>query len=161
MPSEAEKIIAQLGLAPLPREGGFFRQTWLSRERLADGRAAGSAVLFLITHENFSALHRLETDEIWHFSGGDPVVHLQLDPHTGQAQSTRLGSDPFTDVGQLVVPRRVWQGAKPAAETARGWSLLACTMAPAWDEREFTLGERAVLTRAFPAQTDLIASLTR
>ena len=53
MNAEAEKIIAQLGLAPLPREGGFFRPSWVSTARLANGRAAGSAIWFLLT-----ALHR-------------------------------------------------------------------------------------------------------
>ena len=170
MNAEAEKIIARLGLAPLPNEGGFFRQSWVSRERLADGRAAGSAIYFLLTPEGFSALHRLKTDELWHFYAGDPVEHLQLDPRDGSARLTTLGSDVLAgQTSQLIVRGGIWQGARlvlspteglaPAA--GRGWALLGCTLAPAWDEREFLLGQRAELSTGFPAQAGLIAALTR
>ncbi len=167
MNAEAEKIIAELGLLPLPHEGGFFRQTWVSKERLADGRAAGSAILFLITTENFSALHRLETDEIWHHCSGDPVKHLQLDPRDGSAKIVHLGPEAPAGTLQLVVPGGIWQGARLAeiegdsAASTRGWALLSCTMAPAWEEKEFTLGGRKELARAFPSQAAIIASFTR
>ena len=167
MNAEAEKIIARLGLSPLPHEGGFFRQTWLSQERMADGRAAGSAILFLITAESFSALHRLETDEIWHHCSGDPVQHLQLDPHDGSTRIIHLGAEAPAGEAQLVVPGGIWQGARLAnindgsAPSARGWALLSCTMAPAWEEKEFTLGRREKLAEIFPAQADLIAAFTR
>lgn len=166
MNTEAQEIVTRLGLAPLPEEGGFFRQTWISRERLASGRAAGSAILFLLTSENFSALHRLETDEIWHFCAGDPVEHVQLDPHDGSVKIVRLGPSAPVDSSQLIVPGKIWQGARvtgPGDRTAapRGWALLSCTLAPAWDEREFTLGRRDELTRAFPQQAALIAALAR
>jgi predicted cupin superfamily sugar epimerase len=189
MNAEAQKIIARLGLAPLPHEGGFFRQTWLSKERLANGRATGSAILFLLTPADFSALHRLETDEIWHFCAGDPVEHVQLHSHDGSAQLTRLGPDAWTDTLQLVVPGGAWQGARLALSHAeglalssadefapgepgmaasrlprtpsRGWALLGCTMAPAWEEKEFTLGRQEELIRYFPAQAALIRALSR
>ena len=162
-------MIARLGLAPLPQEGGFFRQTWVSGERLANGRAAGSAILFLLTAETFSSLHRLETDELWHFCAGDPVEHVQLDPRDGSVKSIRLGPDAPTETSQLIVPGKIWQGARlvdrgdAAARTtmSRGWALLSCTLAPAWDEREFTLGRRDELTRGFPNHAALIAGLTR
>ncbi|HWA09950.1 MAG TPA: cupin domain-containing protein [Opitutaceae bacterium] len=165
MNEEAREIVERLQLAPLPREGGFFRQTWLSPERLPGGRAAGSAILFLLTPGDFSALHRLETDELWHFCAGDPVSHLQLDPGKAGAVVTRLGPEPSTDAVQLLVPGRVWQGARleetASAGAPRGWALLACTMAPAWDEKEFTLGDPEALARAFPAQAALISALAR
>jgi len=185
MNAEAEKIITQLGLAPLPVEGGFFRQTWISRERLANGRAAGSAVYFLITPEDFSALHRLKTDELWHFYAGDPVEHLQLDPRDGSACLTAIGSDVAAGQHpQLTVPGGVWQGGRLALSPAeglaedsagraalrprpgqpskvRGWALLGCTLAPAWDEREFSVGQRTELLRDFPHEARLIVALTR
>jgi predicted cupin superfamily sugar epimerase len=175
MNAEAQELIARLGLEPLPQEGGFFRRTWVSTERLANGRAAGSAILFLLTAENFSALHRLETDELWHFCAGDPVEHVQFDPRERSARRVRLGPEVPADAAQLIVPGKVWQGARLAeAEAAvaataspsrgafrRGWALLSCTLTPAWDEREFTLGRRDELTRAFPKQAALIAALTR
>jgi predicted cupin superfamily sugar epimerase len=171
MNAEAERIVTRLGLAPLPLEGGFFRQTWVSRERLARGRPAGSAILFLLTPRDFSALHRLKTGEIWHFCSGDPVEHVQLDPRDGSARLSRLGPAPLTDTPQVVVPGGVWHGARVASgvrsrsggarRRQRGWALLACTMSPAWAEKEFTLGRKVELIRAFPAQAALIGALVR
>jgi len=163
MNAEAEKIIAQLGLAPLPREGGFFRQTWVSSTQLANGRAAGSAIWFLLMPGDFSALHRLPAEELWHFYSGDPVEHVQLDLATRGELVTRLGLEmEAREVSQLVVPGGVWQGARIApGPNPRGWALLGCTLTPAWDEREFELGSRAALTREFPAAAGWIGALTR
>lgn len=167
-------MIAALELAPLPREGGFFRQTWVSQRTLAAGaseeRAPGSAIYFLLTSHDFSALHRVHGDEVWLFHGGDPVEHVQLDRVTAGARTVRLGADVLGgEVPQLVVPAGAWQGARlagwPAAglaeEVPRGWALVSCLMVPAWDERDFELGERAALERDFPAATELIHALTR
>jgi len=118
----------------------------------------------LLTPEGFSALHQLKTDELWHFHAGDLVEHLQLDPRNGSFRVTLLGPDVSAgQQPQLTVPRDVWQGARLASgpATARGWALLGCTMAPAWDETEFALGSRAELARAFPGQAELITALTR
>ncbi len=163
MNDEARQLIAALGLAPLPREGGWFRQTYVSAERLANGRAAGSAIYFLVTPDDFSALHRLATDEVWLFHAGEAVEHVMLDPRGGGAVGvTRLGGAVLAgEVPQLVVPGGVWQGARLAAGGARSWALLSCTMAPAWAEREFELGERAALEREFLSAQGKIAGLTR
>lgn len=176
MNAEAEKIIAQLGLEPLPQEGGFFRRTWTSATRLADGRAAGSAIWFLLTADSFSALHRIQSEELWHFHAGDAVEHMQLlrpannpepvaglDPADGPARVNVLG--PELAAGQrpqLVVPGGVWQGARLAAGTpVHGWALLGCTVTPAWADGEFELGNRAALTKEFPGATGWIGALTR
>lgn len=153
MNAAAREIVAALRLEPLPREGGFFRQTWRS--------AAGSAIYFLLTPEDFSALHRLRTDELWHFHAGDAIEHVQLDPRDGQARIARLGADVRAgEQPQLVVPAGVWQGARIVAPRA-GWALVGCTLAPAWREEDFELGGRAALQRAFPAQAGIVAALTR
>ncbi|MFA6289119.1 MAG: cupin domain-containing protein [Opitutaceae bacterium] len=156
----AADLIAALRLEPLPREGGFFRQTHASAARLPGGRPQDTAIYFLITPEGFSALHRLRTEEIWHFYGGDAVEHLILDPATGEGRKTRLGSD-FADgqIPQLVVPGDTWQGARLAA--GGEWALLGCTMSPGWDERDFTLGDRAALTAEFPVWAADIRTFTR
>lgn len=167
-------MIAALELSPLPREGGFFRQTWTSRHAFAagghDGQVAASAIYFLLTSHDFSALHRLRGDEVWLFHGGDPVEHVQLDPATAGARTVRLGGDVLGgELPQCVVPAGTWQGARLAGwpagglaeEVPCGWALLSCIMAPAWDERDFELGERAALERQFPAAEELIRALTR
>jgi predicted cupin superfamily sugar epimerase len=164
MNDEARRLIAQLSLAPLPHEGGWFRQTWLSTARLADGRPAGSAIYFLVSPGDFSALHRLKTDEVWLFHAGDPLEHLMLDARAGSpvVRITRLGSTVAAgEVPQLVVPGGVWQGARLATGGTRGWALLSCTMAPAWDEREFELGQRERLAGEFPTARAQIDALTR
>ena len=162
MNAETQKIIAALKLAPLPREGGWFRQTWQSPETVRAGRAVGSAIYFFLTAGDFSALHRLRTTEIWHFYAGDPVLHWQLDPAAGTSISAILGPEVLAGhVTQLIVPDNIWQGARIVEDGARGWALLGCTMAPAWEEREFELGERAALSREFPEAAVHIRGLTR
>ena len=156
----AAEIIAALQLEALPNEGGFFRPAYRSAVSLSDGRAAGSAIYFLITPEGFSALHSLRTEELWHFYAGDPVEHLRLDPATGNGYQTRLGSAVLQgQVPLLVVSADLWQGARLAS--GGNWALLGCTMSPGWDEREFVLGERAPLAATFAAWAKEIQSLTR
>jgi uncharacterized protein len=162
MNAEAAHLISRLGLAPLPLEGGFFAPTWTSAHKGPGGRALGSAILFLITVEDFSALHRLGTDEIWHFHAGDPAELTVLDGVGGTGLSYILGPDVAgAHVPQAVVQAGSWQGARLVAGGARGWALFGCTLSPAWDETEFELGRRADLLRAFPGQAAVIGSLTR
>ncbi|HUR57239.1 MAG TPA: cupin domain-containing protein [Opitutaceae bacterium] len=154
MKRDAAAVIAALGLEPLPHEGGFFRQTWRTE--------AGSAILYLMTPVGFSALHRLRTDEVWHFHAGDAIEHVHLDPRDGCLRRTVLGPNVARgDAPQLVVPGGVWQGARLGAVRVHGWALLGATLAPPWNERDFELGARAKLQLTFPSHTDWIAALTR
>jgi predicted cupin superfamily sugar epimerase len=163
--AEAAQIISKLGMNPLPLEGGYFVPAWTSPERGPGGRALASAILFLITEGDFSALHRLKTDEIWHFHAGDAAELVRLRPGGDSCRVIVLGSDINAGhAGLAVVPAGEWQGARirhPGAPDARGWTLFGCTLAPAWDEREFELGQRDALVAAFPAHADLIRALTR
>src|SRR5258706_9558871 len=99
--SGADELIARLGLEPLPREGGFFRQTHLDETRVtvrraSDGdpveRALSTCIYYLLTPGARSALHRLPWIEIFHFYLGDPVEMLQLLPDGTSARIT-LGHD--------------------------------------------------------------------
>jgi uncharacterized protein len=165
MNATAREIVAALRLAPLPHEGGFFRATWRN--------TTGSAIYFLLTETDFSALHRLTHDEVWHFYAGDVVEHVQLDPCDGSLRVARMGSAVLAgDEPQVAVPAGVWQGARiapaSAADTAgdaacrrSGYALFGCTMSPPWDERGFELAARVGLTREFPAHAAWIAALTR
>lgn len=162
MSTGAEAIIAQLRLAPLPQEGGFFRQTWVSETRLENGRAAASAIWFLLTAGAFSALHRLHAAERWHFYAGDPVEHVQLVPGERAGWVSVLGGAASTNQPPLVVPEGVWQGARlRAGARLCGWALLGCSLAPAWEDKDFELGQRDTLLREFPAAAEWINKLTR
>jgi predicted cupin superfamily sugar epimerase len=160
----ADQVIAQLGLQPLPGEGGYFRQTWISDAHCAHGRPASSAIWFLLTPRDFSAWHRLATsEELWHFHAGDPVEHAMLDPHSRTLQVNVLGADVVGgELPRLAVPHGAWQGARlRPGSIAHGWSLLGCTVTPAWDPGDFELGSRATLAREFPGAAEWIRSLTR
>jgi uncharacterized protein len=159
---EAQQIIARLGLFPLPREGGFYRVSWISSQRLASGRATGSAIYFFLTPDEYSSLHRLDGEELWHFYAGDPVDHVQLDPVKKTLSQHRLGTNiPAGQVPQLAVPSRVWQGAQLATGGRHGWALLGCSLSPAWDENEFELGDPGTLLQNFPMHAALVRELTR
>lgn len=168
--SEVPELIARLGLQPLPREGGWFAPVWRSEERLGGTalparygggeRVAGSSILYLLAGREYSALHRLRSDEIWHFHAGDAVELLRLNPTTGAGVWSTLG--PAVAAGespQVVVPHGQWQGARLRA--GGRWALVGCTMVPGWDEADFELGQRAALAAQFPQFADDIAALTR
>ena len=149
----SRQLIEILGLAPLPEEGGFFRVTWRGQH--------GSTILFLITADNFSALHRIAEDELWHFHAGDPVEHVRIDPGTGALTLHQLGTDVARgEIPQLAVPAGHWQGARLAA-TAHGYALLGCTVTPPWTPAGFALGDRGALTSAFPRHAAVITRFTR
>ena len=117
-PLTAERVIALLGLVPLPVEGGFFRQTYRSDDtitgnflpaRYTGDKTFGTAIYYLLTSEpdSFSALHRLPTDEVYHFYLGDPVEMLLLHPE-GRSERVLLGHDVAgAQRVQHVVPRAV------------------------------------------------------
>ena len=164
----ASQIIQRLGLEPLPLEGGFFRQTWTSSVQLPGGRRVGSAIYFLLTETGFSAMHHLPTDELWMFHAGDQVEHVSLAAGRPEPEVAIMGGDVLGgDVPQLLVEGGKWQGARlrdasgSSSRGSNGWALISCTMSPAWDDREFTLGNRADLQRQFPRAAEWIAALTR
>jgi len=165
----AERVIAQLGLQPLPVEGGYYRQTYLATEligreclpeRYSGPRRYASGIFYLLDDHTFSALHRLRSDEVYHFYLGQPVELLLLHPD-GRDEVIILGSD--LEAGhrlQVVVPHGVWQGSHLLAPTPGGFALMGTTMAPAYDPTDFDLGEREALIAAFPQRAELIRALT-
>src|SRR5215475_4016043 len=116
----ANDLIALFDLRPLPLEGGYYRETYRSADRLPAGsfggryaseKAAGTAIYYLLTPDTFSALHRLPTDEVFHHYLGGPVQMLQLLPD-GRGQLVVLGPDLRAGQRpQVIVPRGVWQGS--------------------------------------------------
>jgi len=169
-PLTADQIITLLELAPLPVEGGYFRRTYYADERIPttalpprypSPRRFGGGIFYLLTDEPdcFSALHRLATDEVYHFYLGDPVELLLLHPDGG-TQRVILGSGLLAGQQvQVVVPRGIWQGAR--LQPGGRWALMGTTMAPAYEPDDYVHGEREVLMAQYPAEADAIRRLTR
>jgi predicted cupin superfamily sugar epimerase len=164
----ADRLKDLLRLAPHLREGGWFRQTYVSAERIPQDvlpgrysgeRAAGTAIYYLLTPDTFSEMHRLASDEVFHFYVGDPIEMLQLKPG-GQGEIARMGSDIEGGMTpQLLVPQGVWQGSRLIAggEVA----LLGCTVSPGFDYADYEQGTREQLTAEYPAFAEMIRELTR
>jgi len=162
------EIIKTLGLKPHPCEGGFYVETYRSEETVAEEylperysgtRSYGTAIYYLLTPETFSELHRLPTDEIFHFYLGDPVTQLRLRPD-GSHETVTLGTDlSGGERPQAVVPGGTWQGSclKPGGRFA----LLGATLAPSFDFADYEAGDRKRLIEEYPLETDLITRLTR
>ncbi len=163
----AARLIEMLRLEPLPIEGGFFRQTWRSQDvlgaagsRFGRDKPAGTAIYYLLTDEpdSFSALHRLPTDEIYHFYLGDPVELLMLG--AGDVETVALGPDLLAGQRvQHVVPQGVWQGSR--LRDGGRFALLGTTMAPGYDPQDYEAGTRADLVARYPEAAAAITRLTR
>ncbi len=163
----ADEIKHVLNLVPHP-EGGSYTQTYKAAESIPartlgnqyDGaRAASTAIYYLLEPGTFSEMHRLRSDEIFHFYLGDPVEMLQLWPDLS-SRIVQLGADlAAAQRPQVVVPKNVWQGSRliPGGHFA----LLGCTVAPGFEFADYESGQRQALTSAYPGQRDLITVLTR
>lgn len=152
---DVEALIRRLDLQPLPVEGGLFRQTWRGPGN------SGTCIYALLTDEpdSFSALHRLQHDEIWHFYLGDPLDLLLLRAD-GSSEHIHLGSNiPGGEHCQFIVPAGAWMGA--SVLPGGRFSLVGCTMAPGFDAAQFEAGERNLLSAAYPHERDAIIALTR
>ncbi|MET9150688.1 cupin domain-containing protein [Streptomyces griseoflavus] len=155
-----DELVAHYGLEPLPREGGRFRQTWAGPPG-PDGRPEGTAIVALLTDApgDFSALHRLPADEIWHHYLGGPLQLLLLAPD-GTSRTPVLGPDVLGGQHvQLTVPAGTWMGARVAAGGA--WTLFGCTMAPGFTYEGYEHGEATDLTARYPERAGLVRELCR
>ena len=131
----ASDIIRLLDLKPHP-EGGPFRETFRD-SRIVDGRAASTAIYFLLARGERSHWHRIDAVEIWHYYAGS-ALSLQI-ADDGDKRGVRLGPDLAAgDVPQAVVPARAWQ----AAESTGDWTLAGCTVAPGFDFAKFELAPK-------------------
>lgn len=163
----ADETIRLLNLEPLQMEGGYFCQTYRSTEtvpanalpaRYKTPKILGTAIYYLLTPDQRSAMHRLPSDEIFHFYLGDPVSMLQLHSD-GSSEIITLGSDIAEGQRpQVIVPRYAWQGSV-LIEGGR-FALLGTTMAPGFDYDEYEAGDRQALMDKYPEHKDLIVRLT-
>lgn len=164
----ADELIRLLQLEPLPREGGWYRETYRSARQLPasvlgsayrSARSAGTAIYYLLTPDTCSALHRLPTDEVFHFYLGDAVEMLQFgpDPEEGGRILT-LGSDVRAGQRvQAVAPAGVWQGSM--LRPGGAFALLGTTMAPGFDFDDYEAADAAALAAQYPEFAQRIARL--
>jgi uncharacterized protein len=140
----AAEIVAILGLAPHP-EGGFYREMFRDAVQTREGRAASTAIYFLLPADVVSAWHRVDAAEVWHFYAGAPLRLTLYDAESGR-RSRLLGTNLRADEQpQIIVPAGIWQMAQ-VADIGRGdlaaapdWSLVGCTVAPGFTFAGFEL----------------------
>jgi uncharacterized protein len=131
----AGDIIARLGLQPHP-EGGHYREMYRGAPLVEGGRSPGTAIYFLLREGERSHWHRVvDADEIWHHYAGAPL-ELSLSEDGRTVKHLRLGTDlGLGERPQGVVPRAAWQ----AARSLGAWTLVGCTVSPAFDFSGFEL----------------------
>ncbi len=149
-------------------EGGYFAETYRSSEnipqsvlpqRFKGNRCFSTGIYFLLENHHFSAFHRIESDEMWHFYAGGPLDIYVIDKN-GVLNIIKLGNNPDHDeVFQAVVPAGCWFASKPHINSP--YSLVGCTVAPGFDFDGFELADRATLIDLYPQYQSIISLLTR
>lgn len=171
MPS-AQYWIDHLNLQPHP-EGGFFRETYRGPllfpqsalpVTFRGSRNASTAIYFLLAGQDFSALHRLAADEVWHFYAGSALL-IHIIDSDGKYSVVKLGQNQLgqnSEAGeqfQCVVPAGHWFGSCLDGED--GYALVGCTVAPGFDFADFEMGSRDELLIRYPEHREVIVRLTR
>jgi hypothetical protein len=169
LPAAAANWIAHFKMERIPQEGAWFAPAFQSDETLAPGvfaaryttpRLAYNSIFGVQTKDDFSGLHRLQTDELWHHYKGSPLLLLMLHPD-GRGETVVLGKELAAGHRpQSRVPRGVWQGSRPLGGD-EACALIGNSMAPGFDYADFEIGYRDELQAQFPAWAEEIAALTR
>jgi predicted cupin superfamily sugar epimerase len=147
---ETKAVIEHYNLQPLPVEGTLFTSTYRSSANLPSGDPLGTAIIGLYADEpkSLSYFHKLPSDEIWHFYGGDPLKLVLLFPD-GSSKEVIMGSDVLAgQVVQYVIPAGVWQAGYMLL--GGRYSLFGCTMAPGFTSKGFEAGVLAELLKKYP-----------
>jgi len=149
-------------------EGGAFREVYRSsltiRHRslpvfFQGDRNVATSIYFLLGKGDFSAFHRIASDECWHFYFGDPLLIYEIG-HSGSLTVHRLGSNVEKgETFQTVIRAGSWFASVPAEESE--YALVGCTVSPGFDFAEFELANRETLAQQYPEHGELIRTLTR
>jgi predicted cupin superfamily sugar epimerase len=165
-----EELIQKLNLLRHP-EGGWYRESYRSDgiiphnvlpEGFTGPRPHCTAIYFLLEHGDISALHRIKSDELWHFYAGASLTVHVITPQ-GEYYTLKLGSDiPTGETFQSVVPAGCWFGAELSADlNGVGYAFVGCTVAPGFDFADFEMGEREELLKQFPNHGAIIQRLAK
>ncbi len=163
----AEEVIEQLGLKPLPAEGGWYLESYRAGEvldkealpaRYGGNRVFSTGIYYLLKSGERSLLHRLKSDEMWHFYGGAPLHLVEIAPDGGVHES-RLGFDLAAgERPQHTVKSGTWFGATPAEK--HSFTLVGCTVAPGFEFADLEFGARKDLLARFPAASAVVVAFT-
>jgi predicted cupin superfamily sugar epimerase len=133
MTSDSDTIIRTLGLKPHP-EGGYYAETWRDTAQNG-GRGSGTAIYYLLNAGEVSAWHRVDATEIWHWYAGAPLK-LSISDDGIASNDIMLGADIVAgERPQAIVPIHGWQSAQSLGD----WTLVGCTVSPAFDFAGFEL----------------------
>lgn len=162
--------IDRLQLTPLPEEGGMFREMYRSPmihpqstlpERYNGPRAAITDIFYLLHAKTFSALHRLTSDEIWHYhTGTTMLVHVIQENGTYVCHNLGLDAE-CGEALRITLPRGCWFAAEMKEKTDANFALVSCVVAPGFEFQDFELGERMRLQTEYPQHSAVIVRLTR
>lgn len=171
---QKELLVKTFELQPHP-EGGYYKETYRSEGKLITNdpphhfpnhRNYSTAIYFLIEVNNFSALHRIKSDEIWHFYEGDALEVIEIDIE-GNLIKTQVGRDITNgQTYQYTVKAGHWFGSRvlkggPFNTLRAGFSFVGCTVSPGFDFNDFELANYNDLSRLFPQHSSIIKELTR
>lgn len=159
MNKEAARLVKKLGLEEHP-EGGYFRQTYASDtvvnvEGYNGSRNISTAIYYMLVGGQFSAFHRIRSDEIWHHYAGGPITLHMIDKN-GKLSRIKIGRGGSP---QAVIRANTWFAA--ALDSRASYCLLGCTVSPGFDYRDWELGKRDELVRKYPRHRRLIERYTK
>ena len=170
----ADDVIRKFDLSPLPWEGGWYRETWRSTvnipgpelgDQYEGERSAGTAIYYVLTSDTVSRMHRLPSDETFHFYLGDPVEMLLLHSDSANSEIITFGQDIFGgDHVQFTIPGNTLMGGrlKPdaAVKDAVGFALMGTTVSPGFDFADLEMGTFNDLAVQYPDRKELIKALS-
>lgn len=163
--SQADQLIRLYNLQPHP-EGGWYNQTYKSKEvidgnalpgRFGGSRVFSTAIYFLLEKGDFSAFHRIKSDECWHFYAGDPLNIYVMD-ETGNLQIVSLGKG-AGQAFQYVIPANCWFAGRPAPGSE--FCFVGCTVSPGFEFEDFELANATELSNEYPQHEAIIKELCR
>ncbi len=157
----SKEIKEKLSMQKHP-EGGYFCETYRSPDTYqvgenSESRAFCSQIYFMLESADVSTFHRIKQDEMWHFYSGSVLELHKISPD-GNYSKVLLGNSKEVFNFQALIPANTWMAATP--REANSYSLIGCTVAPAFDFREFELAERNYLIEKFPDLSDIIIKFT-
>ncbi len=146
-------------------EGGYFKEVYRSSEKIDlsslplgfnGNRSLSTSIYFLLEKGQFSAFHKIKSDEIWHFYDGNPLTIYVINVE-GNIEQYKLGLDPDNNfLPQVTIPANCWF----AAATKGDYTLVGCTVSPGFDFHDFTMADRNELINQFPVHRKIIEDFT-